>query len=303
MGSILFHTLLLLLLLFWFSLPSPQRSAPGDRAASGTILLQSGGGSRQQAEAAPNESQSIDSELLELHAERIAAAILVERPPALTLAPGQNPGAAQPGGGAAASELTEAFQGTAGEGIGLHTGEAAVQLFGLQGKGTKFVYVLDHSGSMDGRRLQMAKAELLRSLEALEEMHQFNIIFYNHAWQAFRPGRRLVFASPMEKQAARRYIESIVSEGGTQHYGALREAIAIGPDVIFFLTDGESHDDLTPIQLEEIERANNRLGRGVQINVIQFGGGGVTERPSSRLRQLADENHGGYEFHNVMGVP
>jgi len=302
MGSILFHTFLLLLLLFWFSLPSPQRGAPGERAASGMILLQSGGGSRQQAEAAPNETQSIDSELQELRAERIAAATLIERPPALTLAPGQNPGAAQPGGGVA-NELTEAFRGVAGTGIGPHTGEATVQLFGQQGRGRKFVYVFDHSGSMEGRRLQMAKAELLRSLEALEETHQFNIIFYNHGWQAFRPGRRLVFASPMEKQEARRYIESIVSTGGTQHYGALREAVAISPDVIFFLTDGESHDDLTPVQLEEIERANNRLGRGVQINVIQFGGGGFAERPSSRLRQLAEENHGGYEFHNVMGVP
>jgi len=303
-GSILFHTLLLSLILFWFSLPSPNRGVPGERSAVGTIMPQSGGGSRQHPETAPNESDSIDSELQNLQAERIATAVLAERPPLHTLAPGQASGTAQPHGDGA-SDLASAFQSLSSTGIGNQTGEAAVSFFGAQGKGTKFVYVLDHSGSMDGRRLQRAKAELRQSLEALGETHQFNIIFYNHAFRAFRSGppRRLVFASQTEKQAALRFIDGITADGGTHHYPPLMEAVAYSPDVIFFLTDGESQDDLSAVQLDAIERANNRLGRGTQIHVIQFGGGGFLERPSRSLQQLAAENHGEYKFFDIMGVP
>jgi hypothetical protein len=55
-------------------------------------------------------------------------------------------------------------------------------LLGIEGKGSKFVYVFDHSGSMgvpDNKPLNRAKAELLASVGALDEVQQFYIIFYN----------------------------------------------------------------------------------------------------------------------------
>ncbi|MCL2004540.1 MAG: VWA domain-containing protein [Planctomycetaceae bacterium] len=299
-GSVLFHTFLLLLILYWFSLPSANRSAPGERGATGTITLQSGGNARQQAQTA--DANVADSELqdiaTELATQRFATTVLDVRPVNPVLAPGQIQGA----GGAAASELAGDFQNIPSGGVGNLTGATTVQLFGQSGTGTKFVYVFDRSASMDGRRMQMAKAELIRSLDALGDSHQFNIIFYNHEVQVWRASpRSLIYATPTNKQSAIRFIEGITPIGGTQHYHPLLEAISHRPDVIFFLTDGESQDDLTAVQLAQIEQANSRFGRGSQINVIQFGGGGFTERPSQMLRQLAEDNDGGYLYRNVLG--
>ena len=59
-------------------------------------------------------------------------------------------------------------------------GKARTSLFGVVGEGYKFVYVLDRSGSMDGKPLRAVKEELIRSLSTLGSVHQFQIIFYNH---------------------------------------------------------------------------------------------------------------------------
>ena len=307
-GSILFHTLLLLLVLLWFSMPSPDRGASEARTADGVIVFQTGGGTRQpQAEAATTDSHSTDAELLEQTMERIAVTVLDVRPPQPVLAPGIQSGGANPAGNSA-TELAADFNSVPSTGIGPQSGAVTLQLFGPagpKGTGTKFVFVFDRSGSMEGRRIQMAKAELKRSLEGLGESHQFNLIFYNHDWQVWRPGppRRLIYATPTDKQSAVRYIDGITADGGTQHYRPLQEAINHRPDVIFFLTDGESQDDLTPVQLADIERMNNRIGRGSQINVIQFGGDGWTERRSRTLEQLATDNHGEYLYLSVIGMP
>jgi len=148
---------------------------------------------------------------------------------------------------------------------------------------------------------------LIRSLNSLDDNHQFNIIFYNSVWELWRPPergrqRQLVFATAANKQGATRYVNSITAVGGTAHFRPLLEAIDHRPDVIFFLTDGESHDDLTTVQLQEVERHNSRFGRKVQINVIQFGRGGFTDSESRSLQQLAVQNLGEYRYFSVLGL-
>ena len=296
LGSILFHALLLLLVLFWFSLTPEPNGAPGERNAIGTILLQASGGIRQQADTQTTESEQTAAEL----EAALTGAGVNALPSIPALAPGPQQNAAS-SGGAAATDLTQAFQLTNPGPPGVGQGETTVKVFGTNGKGTKFMYVFDCSLSMEGRRLQMAKAELIRSLDALGDLHQFNILFYSGERQHYfwRSGGRLIFAQETEKRAAIRFVEGIIAEGGTHHYQPLLEAIKLRPDVIFFLTDGEKKDDPTAVQLADIERANSRFGAGTQINVIQFGGGGLTDSESRVLRQLADQNHGEYIYVNV----
>jgi hypothetical protein len=273
---------------------------PGERIATGSIVLQSGGGARQQADSQA-DTQAAASEL-----ERIVQFEELNILPPSILAPGHtvpsNTGAALATGISATSILESLTQNPPGTGMGNHTGEATVQMFGVNGKGSKFIYVLDRSESMSGRRLQMAKEELIRSVNSLGNHHQFNIIFYSGEWRLWQTGsgRRLPFATETEKQDAIQFINSITASGGTHHYRPLLEAIAHRPDVIFLLTDGESHDDLSPDQLDVIERTNSRFGQGAQINVIQFGGGGLTESPSRALQELARQNNGGYQYVNTM---
>ena len=186
-------------------------------------------------------------------------------------------------------------------------GKARTSLFGLVGEGYKFVYVFDRSGSMggDGRNsLRALKAELLRSLKNLDTVHQFQIIFYNEHARLFNPSGEpghLAFATDANKQRAVRFIESITAEGGTNHEEALRAAIRLRPDVIFFLTDADD-PKLTPGQLEKIRS----LAAGIIINAIEFGPG-PQPAEASFLADLARQNGGGYVYVDVSkrdsGVP
>lgn len=312
-GSILVHTVLLLLVLLWFSLsPGTDRRAPGVRNATGMIMAQPGGGGPQTAVEAADDRRQTADEMFELaQVADINLSILSVTP---VLAPGQNQNVA-PSGGASAGDLAAALQqsgGGLGSGVGPGTGEVTVSVFGTGGTGMKFMYVFDRSSSMEGAPIRHAKMELIRSLDSLGDHHQFNIIFYSapvstndRGWQLWQPperGRRLIAASAAYKQSATRFVDGITAFGGTRHYEPLIEAIRHRPDVIFFLTDGESQDDLTPAQLSDLERENSRFGRAVQINVIQFGRGGFTDSQSRSLEQLATDNHGQYRYFNVLGL-
>jgi hypothetical protein len=175
-------------------------------------------------------------------------------------------------------------------------GKARTSLFGVVGEGHKFVYVFDRSGSMGGsgqNSLQAVKAELLRSLKNLDTVHQFQIIFYNERPVVFNPTGtpgRLAFATEQNKQRVERFLDSITAQGGTAHEEALKLAIRLQPDVIFFLTDGDD-PKLTPAQLEKIQR----MAAGIIINAIEFGPGPKPPGPSF-LADLARQNGGGYAY-------
>jgi hypothetical protein len=200
---------------------------------------------------------------------------------------GQARGAAQtPGAGA-------------GRGSGAYgAGRARTSIFGVPGEGYKFAYVFDRSGSTGGPRntLAAAKAQLIASLDNLDSVHQFLIIFYNERPLVFSPtgqAGRLVFATEQNKELARRFILSITPDGGTRHDEALMLALKMQPDVIFFLTDGDD-PKLLPHQLDKIRR----YAGGIQINAVEFGVG-PPSKDESFMVQLARDNAGKYGYVDV----
>ena len=291
-GSILVHALLLLFILYWFT-SDTDRSAPGERNAIGTITTQSGGGSGPRA-GTSTDTQTTDAEIAVAKLADLSNINASTLPPFPVLAPGLQDAPSL--GGDLVTGAAQSSQGGQGSG-GVGTGETTVQIFGTHGKGKKFMYVFDRSYSMTGERIRKAKEALISSLDSLEDFHQFNIVFYNDEYHSWQPGRRLINATPTEKLSAVRFVGGITAVGGTNHYPPLKEAIDHRPDVIFFLTDGDSQDDPT-LRLNEIERVNS-AGRRVQINVIQFGSGGLTDAPSKTLQQLAVQNNGDYKYVNV----
>jgi len=199
------------------------------------------------------------------------------------------------GGMPHASGLSEGSAGRKGP-IG---GKARPTLFGVTGEGWKFVYVFDRSDSMnwhDRKPLKAAKAELLGSLDSLDAVHQFQIIFYNQEPEIFNPSgqrNKLAFATDQNKRNARRFVGGITASGGTQHESALKLAIKLQPDVIFFLTDADD-PQLSAGQLYDI----HRLANGITIHAIEFGVGpkGV---PNNFLARLARQNGGQYAYVDV----
>lgn len=177
-------------------------------------------------------------------------------------------------------------------------------LFGVESQGNNFAYVIDRSGSMgdpDSKPLRAAKAELLRSLEALGDLQQFQIIFYNERpvlmQLAAQPGR-LVLATPENKLLARDHLDRITAGGGTGHEEALTAALRLHPDVLYFLTDADE-PPLTGEQLAKIRRLNDAL---TKIHTIEFGRGPKQSSPGNFIEQLAKENGGEYRYVDVEGI-
>jgi hypothetical protein len=182
-------------------------------------------------------------------------------------------------------------------------GKTQTRFFGLVGEGYKFVYVFDCSGSMgesNRAALRAAKAELAASLKHLDTVHQFQIIFYNERPVLFTPAGnngRLVFATEQNKEQAIKFTDAIPADGGTDHEAALKLAIRLRPDVVFFLTDGDD-PKLTPRQLEKIRD----LAAGIKIHTIQLGAG---PRPTGDnfLVDLAHQNGGQHAYVDISKRP
>ncbi len=178
------------------------------------------------------------------------------------------------------------------------SGYAQVSVFGVQGKGTKFIYVFDRSASMEGPPLAAAKKQLLESLKSLDSVHQFHIIFFNTKTQAFDisgGGHRIAFASDRNKKLAANFVGGITADGGTDRMLALREAINFAPDVVFFLTDAD--DPMSPSELAEIVRVNRKVQAA--ICVIEFGRNPAPV-PNNFLARLAHDSGGQYGYVNTM---
>ncbi|HEY0726548.1 MAG TPA: VIT domain-containing protein [Pyrinomonadaceae bacterium] len=101
--------------------------------------------------------------------------------------------------------------------------------------------VIDRSGSMNGNKIEQARAAALQVLEGLEDGEAFNIIDYSDTVSKFS-------AKPVIKSAntllqARGYIQTIKAVGGTNIHDALVEAMRQTPTanmlpITIFLTDG-----------------------------------------------------------------
>lgn len=180
-------------------------------------------------------------------------------------------------------------------------GKARTQVYGLEGEGSKFVYVFDRSASMGGvgfTPLQSAKAELLASLESFDENHQFQIIFYNQQPTVMQLSNReggLVWGTEQSRIQARRFSSSIAADGGTDHLPALEIALKLAPDVIFFLTDGDQ-PELSDNDLRRVHRLN---GSEASINVIEFGRETSGGKRENFLTRLAAQNNGQYIYVDV----
>ncbi len=104
-------------------------------------------------------------------------------------------------------------------------------------------------------------------------------------------GRRIAFATDRNKKLAERFVGGITADGGTDRLPALRAAVQMQPDVIFFLTD--SDDPMPASELAEIAELNRRAG--VVIATIEFGRG-PARQTKNFLTVLARMTGGQYGY-------
>jgi Ca-activated chloride channel family protein len=102
--------------------------------------------------------------------------------------------------------------------------------------------VIDRSGSMRNEKIQQVKEAALQIIAGLNPGEAFNILAYSDSvdWFSAKP----VLKTAQTEEAARKYIEGITANGGTNLYEALRAALEQQPansdmlPIILFMTDG-----------------------------------------------------------------
>ena len=105
----------------------------------------------------------------------------------------------------------------------------------------EMVFVVDCSGSMDGRPLEQAKEAVASALDRLEPTDTFQIIRFSD--RASRFGRAPVPATVENVAAARKYLSELDADGGTQMIEGIRGALDFPHSrthfrFVSFLTDG-----------------------------------------------------------------
>jgi hypothetical protein len=194
-----------------------------------------------------------------------------------------------------AGEVAQAADRTMGGAPGKQVGgEATVRLFGVEGVGTRFVYLFDRSVSMEGPLLAAAKQQLIASLESLESVHQFQILFFNYqvrTWDITGGQNRIPFATERNRRLAGQFVRGITAEGGTLRREALRRALLLRPDALFFLTDTDN-----PMAAGDVSQSIELARRnGTAIHAIEFGFQVNPERDNFLVR-LARGTGGQYAY-------
>lgn len=300
--------LVLLVAIAWVAATAPKGTGePTDRQI-GIAMVHRLPDRDQYQEVTADLTESTDETTTESSSASAAAAPPADLTPPIDLqgilAAMQSTPAPQSGTGIAGDSKLD------GDALGDGTGSAAnspsgqqatARLFGISGSGSRFVYVLDRSDSMNGfggLPLRRAKRELIRSLNSLSPQQQFQIIFYNENVKPFQMAgapMTMVAGEPSNQARAQRYVESIRAFGGTKHQGALLMALRMSPDVIFFLTDAHI-PRLSQIELNVIQDRAER--NGTTIHAIEFGSH-PTAAPDSFLRDLAGMNGGQYQYVDI----
>lgn len=162
-----------------------------------------------------------------------------------------------------------------------------------------FIFVLDHSGSMSGRKIEQAKDALRFCVNNLNDGDRFNLIWFNTEITSFTDrlnrkvglfdGERTHHSEVLSdhlidisdgRERAISYIDGIEARGGTNINQALLTALAEKPDpnrprIIVFLTDGcPTVGVRNPSEiLRNVAHANNNQSRifvfgvGYDLNV------------------------------------
>jgi len=179
-----------------------------------------------------------------------------------------------------------------GTGSGGGGGAAAGSgFFGLKTDSKSVVYVVDCSSSMNQKhdskwktRFRRLQFELLKSIGGMTADQRFYIIFFNDEMIRM-PARDLQPAMPKVKRHFLKWMVKQRALGETDPRDALRYAIRLRPELIYFLTDGafayKIQQDLLTIRQSQ-----------VTIHTFAFG----SRHGEKAMKQIAKQNSGRYHF-------
>lgn len=164
-----------------------------------------------------------------------------------------------------------------------HIISPGAEFFGLRANGTRFIFLIDGSRSMDGGGDVAARRELISSIRKMPPEMEIEVIFFtNTLTRVF--GK---FISLTSRDQIIRKLENIhPPAGGTPVLPSLRTALRMQPDAVFLLTDGEFDEQNVSSQV----RALN-LGK-IPINTVAL----MNTSAAPVLKQVASDSGGDYKY-------
>jgi hypothetical protein len=157
--------------------------------------------------------------------------------------------------------------------------------FGLEASGDRVVFVVDISGSMNGRRFFRARNELRQSIENLRENQQFFVIFFNDSALPM-PTEKLLPATRENISRTVDWLKYVECGGGTNPLPGLLLALQLQPDAIYLLTDGK----FDPQVVWEVTQAEPLVP--IPIYTISF----ASRTAEKLLKSIAKETGGSYRY-------
>lgn len=151
--------------------------------------------------------------------------------------------------------------------------------------------ILDRSGSMNGKPLEIVKAAAVNLIKKLTERDRISVVAFDHRAKVIIPNQLVSDPSQIERQ-----IDTLVADGGTAIDEGLKlgiKEIAAGKQntvsQIFLLTDGENEhgDNQRCLKLAQLASEHN-----ITINTLGFG----EHWNQDVLEQIADSAGGSLTY-------
>lgn len=163
------------------------------------------------------------------------------------------------GGGVSAGDLLASLgggsggRGGGGEGTGGGGGGGGT-FFGRQGVGRTALFMCDNSNSYAAGGFQAVLIELSRAVSLMKPEQSFHVVFFSDtAYKLLHPEGVDTFlaATPENKRKLDAWLPTVeLCAGGRGIRGASELAIALKPDVIYFLSDGDHGDGVVDRMVE-----------------------------------------------------
>lgn len=192
------------------------------------------------------------------------------------------------------SAFGEGGRGGSGGGAGASSGDGDGNGFfgSSREQARRIVYIVDNSGSMNaidvgqrGSRFQRVQYELSRALGALEPQQEFYVLFFGQSTLAM-PAPGLVSATKENLTKCGQWASQVLpNSNGTDPREALIMALALRPELIYLLTDGDFEPHIEKDLLDLKQSA-------VSIQTIAIG----NRKGAKVLKRLALHNSGEYRF-------
>jgi hypothetical protein len=181
---------------------------------------------------------------------------------------------------------------------GDHPGDSyRCTFFGIVGRATRLVYIVDHSGATLDARLRQ---ELVRSSDNLLPVQFFNVVLVSESTHWVMDEEKLVRASAdNKKKMAAALADYPAPDLGDGELVPLRtafeKAFTCKPKIIFFVTDG----NFDPKLLDVIEKLN----KNKRVHIHTLGFLSPETHYQEQLQKLAQDNGGQYKFITEKDLP